>query len=152
MKQSPELARIQELMEPGVLSGHGFLGDDKRNLLDILLADDSVIKAKGLTHGKIAQRMLYFTEAGSRGLGEEVVVNGSYIVRTDEHRGLIHCPFGDDYSTGKTNTIFTNKKLNKTIVWSRLNIHMIEAHGFYEGKGAAFRVESEEIGEILGLL
>jgi hypothetical protein len=29
--------------------------------------------------------------------------------------------------------------------WSDLNIHLIAKHGFFEGKGSAFRIEPKEL-------
>jgi hypothetical protein len=33
--------------------------------------------------------------------------------------------------------------------WSDLNIHLIKAHGFFEGRGASFRIEPELLLSVL---
>ena len=35
MKQTPEFDRIQQQMQPGIIALDGFLGDDKRKLIEI---------------------------------------------------------------------------------------------------------------------
>jgi len=37
------------------------------------------------------------------------------------------------------------------IRWTELQIHLIEAHGFYEGKGSVWRVSPSKLGRVLGL-
>ena len=62
--------RIQEKMQPGVFTRDGFLGSDRRNLIDILIEDDEAVKRMDLTHQKIAERLIELRDAGMRGLGE----------------------------------------------------------------------------------
>jgi hypothetical protein len=136
-------------MQNGSLSSEGFLGTDTRNLADILHEDHVVVKSLGISHQKIAQRMQYFTQKGKEGLGRPILVDEVFEVSVEDFKGAIPCPFSDNFNAGKQNTKVFNIKKNKSIAWTDLNIHMIEAHGFYEGKGAIFRVDPNEIFEIL---
>lgn len=151
MKQSPEMDRIQGKMRPGQLTAHGFLGEDDRNIADIIRDDKKAVEQNGINSDKVAQRMLYFTQIASAAFGSSLMIDEDYIVTVDEHRGIMPCPFGDGYKADKRNTRFENTKLGITIYWSDLNIHMIKEHGFYEGKGSFFRVDSENIARILGM-
>ena len=54
MKQSIQLTRIQEQMKPGIITLDGFLGTDTRNLIDILVEDDGIVRRTGRTHRAIA--------------------------------------------------------------------------------------------------
>ena len=47
MKQSPDLQKAQDSMKPGVITLYGFLGTDERNLIDILIDDNGVVKRLG---------------------------------------------------------------------------------------------------------
>lgn len=152
MRQSPEFQRIQENMQPGKLTAHGFLGEDARNLADILAEDNAVVGKLGLTHEAIAARMRYFTGKGTDGLGNPVIVDEIYQVVVEDHRGIMPCPFSDNVKVDKRNTRVTNLKLNRDIHWSDLNIHMIEKHGFYEGRDAFFRVDPAAVAEVLGMI
>ena len=50
---------------------------------------------------------------------------------------------------GKVNTTVVNKRIGRTITYTDLHIHFIGDHGFYEGMGAPFRLEPEDLIEIL---
>ena len=152
MKQNPKLKKIQENMEPGAYTAHGFIGDDSRSLKDILRADNEAVKNMGLTHKDIAERMKYFTDVGKEAPDSVVILDGIYEVLVDDHRGFIPCPFADYAKELKTNTKLHNRDKDKDIYWSDLNIHMIGEHGFYEGQGSFFRTEPVELARILGLI
>lgn len=152
MKQNPKLRKIQENMVPGAYTAHGFLGDDTRNLKDILKADDETVKKMGLTHADIAARMKYFSDVGREAPDSVVLMDGIYEVLVDDHRGYIPCPFADYSKELKTNTKLLNRDLDKEVYWSDLNIHMIGEHGFYEGRGSFFRNDPAELARILGLI
>lgn len=149
MKQKPQYDRIQLNMLHGKISSSGFLGNDERKLQDILNEDDLLVSAMGYSHKAIAQRMRYLTEQGKKGLGSPVIVDEIYEVTVEEHRGFIPCPFGDNFKSPKTNVFIKNLITSETIRWTELNIHMIEQHGFYEGKGSFFRIDPELLVNII---
>jgi hypothetical protein len=149
MKQSPQLEKVQEQMRPGIITLLGFLGEDKRNLIDILNEDEETVKHLDVTHELIAQRMLGFRDKGKRGLGEFVTVAPHFEVRVDSVRGKLPCPFGERGLVPKTNTIVRNLRLNRELVYSDMHIHLIDKHGFYEGRGSVYRLEPVDIVKIL---
>ena len=139
MKQTPEEKLIENNMQPGTISAEGFLGEDTRDLTSIMRADRMNVAQLGLTHQMIADRLRQLTEAGKGGLGSPVQV-GDLEITVEDFRGRIFCPFRDRLSFGKRVTTCKHKKTGKVLRWSDLNIHMIEAHGFYEGYGSRFRI------------
>lgn len=149
MKQTVQLAKIQERMQPGIITRDGFLGTDRRNLIDILVEDDAAVKRMDLTHETIARRMIDLRDAGFRGLGNFISVAPHFEVRVDSVRGKLPCPFGDPGIFPKTNTTVKNLDTGKTVTFTDLHIHMIWSHGFYEGKGPPFRLEPEELASVL---
>ena len=149
MKQSPELQKAQESMKPGAITLYGFLGPDDRNLIDILTEDDGSVKRLGLTHGRIARRMAELRDLGKAGLGEFIRVEPHYQVRVESVRGKLPSPFGGPGLHQKTNTVVRNESLEKEIIYSDLHIHLIEAHGFYQGKGSRFRLDPATVAEVL---
>jgi len=151
MKQTVQLKQVQEKMKPGVISRDGFLGKDRRNLIDILVEDDAEVKRMNLDHQTIARRMIELRDAGMRGLGDFISVEPHYEIRVDSVRGKLPCPFGDPGIFPKTNTVIRNLKKNREITYTDLNIHMIMAHGFYEGTGSPFRVEPVDLVDILDI-
>lgn len=149
MKQTVQMRMIQEKMKPGVITRDGFLGAEKRNLIDILIEDDETVKRMNLTHQIIANRMIELRDAGMQGLGDFISVEPHFEVRVDSVRGKLPCPFGDPGIFPKTNITVRNLKKNREILYTDLNIHLIYSHGFYEGRGSPFRLDPKDLVEIL---
>lgn len=149
MKQTADLDRIQHNLRPGVITRTGFLGRDTRRLGDILIDDAARVRRLGLTHELIAARMCELRKEGKRGLGEEIVVPPHFEVRVDSVRGKLPCPFLDGKLFQKTNTTVVNKVLGRSVTYTDLGMHMIAAHGFYEGHGGDFRLDPEELAAVL---
>jgi hypothetical protein len=151
MKQTVQMNQIQERMQPGVYTRDGFLGRDRRNLIDILLEDDEAVKRMDMTHRQIADRMIELRDAGMRGLGEFITVEPHYEIRVISVRGKLPCPFGDPGIFPKTNTVVRNTKLGRELTFTDMHIHMVGSHGFYEGKGSPFRLEPKDLAEVLDI-
>ncbi|HAF85598.1 MAG TPA: hypothetical protein DCG32_04375 [Sphaerochaeta sp.] len=149
MKQTPEYDKIQQQMKPGVIALDGFLGDDKRNLIDIIASDNTKVHKLNRTHADIATRMEHFKERGFAGLGEFITLDDHFEVKVESVRGLLPSPFGGKGMYGKVNTTVINKKLDRQIVYTDLHIHFIADHAFYEGKGSPFRLDPQDLIEIL---
>ncbi len=149
MKQTPQMKKIQENMKPGVLTLHGFLGTDTRDLVEIMEEDAAEVRRLGTTHRAIADKMQLLRDQGMRGLGEFIDIEPHFEVRVDSVRGGIPSPFGDAGLIRKTNTTVRNKAIGREIVYTDVNIHLIGEHGFYEGRGSLFRMEPGELVEIL---
>ncbi|MCK5809059.1 hypothetical protein KAH37_08760 [bacterium] len=149
MKQSPQLTEIQKNMRPGVITKDGLLGPDKRNLIDILIEDEAAVQRLNMTHQQIAEAMKQFRDNGKRGLGLFVEVDPHFEVKVEGVRGGLPSPFGEAGMVDKMNTIVKNLHLNRDIYFTDLHIHMIEHHGFYQGKGSLYRLEPKDIVDIL---
>jgi hypothetical protein len=149
MKQTVQMREIQDKMKPGVITRDGFLGTDRRNLIDILIEDDAQVKRINLTHELIAQRMQNIREAGKKGLGDFISVLHHFEVRVDMVRGKLPCPFGHPGLIQKTNIQVRNLEKNREITFTDMQIHMIGEHGFYEGKGSLYRLEVSDLVDIL---
>jgi hypothetical protein len=149
VKQTPELDLIQAAMRPGAITQSGFLGSDARHLADILADDAAAVARLGLTHRALAARMRGFLKAGAEGLGDEIAVAPHFEVRVDGVRGSLPCPFGHAGLFAKTFCIVRNRTLDDTIAFTELQIHMIEAHGFYEGEGSPYRLPPERLARVL---
>jgi hypothetical protein len=148
MKQTKILDNVQRQMRPGVITQTGFLGTDPRRLGDILAEDDAAVKRLDLTHAQIAARMKELSDAGRKGLGLAVTVAPHFEIQVESVRGKLPCPFLDGIFA-KTNTTVRNTELDREITYTDLGIHMVEAHGFYEGKGALFRLDPAELQTVL---
>ncbi len=147
MKQSPKYKMAQENMKPGVITADGFLGDDDRNLVDIITEDEEEMALLGLDFVEVAKLMRKLTREGLKGLGE-LIKYENWEIRVDEARGFLPCPFKDGIFRKRT-TVVKNLKNGKELVYSDLSIHLLAAHHFLQGKGAKFRLEPKEIKEVL---
>jgi hypothetical protein len=72
-------------------------------------------------------------------------------VRVESVRGGLPCPFGHAGLYPKLNVAVRNLAHGGELLFTELNIHLIEAHGFYEGRGAAFRVDPDVLAQVLEL-
>ncbi|MFH1477534.1 MAG: hypothetical protein ABIH24_08630 [Verrucomicrobiota bacterium] len=151
MKKTNHLDALEQTLRQAGAAREGFLGRDERDLAAILQADDEAIRRHGLTHARIARRLLALRQAGWKGLGEPVSVPPYFEVCVDAARGTLPCPFGDQGSFAKVNTTVHNLKSGKEITFTDLNIHLIAKHGFYEGHGAKFRLDPEQLMETLAM-
>jgi len=149
MKQTVQMQEIQEKMKPGIITRDGFLGTDRRNLVDILMEDDAAVKRMDLTHERIAARMTELRDAGKRGLGNFIKVPPHFEVRVDSVRGKLPSPFGGPGVFPKTNITVRNLRLVREITYTDLHIHLVGKHGFYEGKGSNFRLDPGDLVLIL---
>ncbi len=148
MKQTPELDRVQQRMQPGELTLHGFLGTDPRKLADIIAADDQAVRMRGVTHGQIADRLAELMEAGRDIAEREIMVEGRFSVSVRDDRGLIPSPWGDGLFE-KGEVMLRDTLTGRTFRFNGLTLHLIRAHGFYSGKGSPFRIEPGEVIEVL---
>jgi hypothetical protein len=149
MKLSPEMKKIAENMRPGVITVNGFLGDDHRDLIQILDEDDNTVKSLGLTHQQIADKMRDLRDKGEAGLDEFIKIPPHFAVRVATVRGGIRCPFEDKGLISKSNIMVRNLNTGEDITYTDMCIHFIEKHGFYQGKYSLYRNSPEKIAKVL---
>jgi len=152
MKQSPVLELIQANMMPGTLSAHGFIGEDSRNLTDILRADAKSIKQKEITQEALAEKMQELTNCGTQGLGRPTAMDGRFEIEVEDYMGKLSCPFKDNVKVDKRQTLVRRLDTGTIMRWTDLNIHMIKEHGFFEGHGSIYRLDPIELARFLGMI
>jgi hypothetical protein len=151
VKQSPELDRIQRNMRPLCLCQQGFLGNDPRKLIEILTEDQGTVNSLGLSHGNIAEKLKAITEKARGGWGDPVVVEEKFEVEVHEARGRMPCPWGHPGLYPKTHIRLKKIETGENLVWSDLAIHLIEEHGFYQGRGSPYRLDPSKVKRVLEL-
>lgn len=150
MKENPKNEQYRDTMEEGELVKDGFLGEDERPVDEIVAADQALLAGAGFTAERIGAAMRALTRQGMAGMGEEVDA-GEYLVKSEEYMGLIGCPFKDNHRAAKRNTTATRKSTGRAMMWTDLGIHLIQKHGFFQGKGSPYRLEPLELAAFLGL-
>lgn len=150
VKQSPILDGVEKEMRR--IGMGSFLGSDARKIIEILNDDQGRVSAIGLTHELIADRLWEITRKAKQALGETILVEERYEVLAEEARGKIPCPWR--HSGGlfpKSHITLRDLNTGEHLVWTDLSIHLIQAHGFYQGKGSPFRLDPEALKRILVL-
>ena len=148
MKLTPQLSRVQEKMKPGVITGEGFLGDDTRNIADIIQRDEEVARTLDLDWEKTALLLRRLLDESARGLGEAVTVDGKWTVCLHEARGKLPCPFGDGLHRKHTASIVRTASGQRLVV-SELSLHLLKEHHFLQGRGSPFRLEPDLLLSVL---
>jgi hypothetical protein len=149
MKQSPDMQRLEETLRSSELAAGSFMGDDPRSVTEVIEADAAALFSLGATVEQLGARMKEITAAAEQGLGNWVRLEGALEAKLDEARGLIPCPWPHQERFYKRVTTVRRAGTERTARWSDLSLHLIAAHGFFQGRGSAFRVEPAEIVGIL---
>ncbi len=145
MKESPDRNKLDEFMRSSRLVAGGFLGDDARRVDEIIEADAVAVFKLGRTTVEIAERMRELSERAREGLEMWVQVDANHRAMMREARGLLVCPWPHPGRFYKAVTTVERMDTGETVQYSDLNIHMIEEHGFFEGRGSVFRIEPERL-------
>lgn len=148
MKMSSEYIEAQKNMQPGVISSVGFLGDDARDLVQIIEEDERTMAKLGLDFQTVAMWMRKLLDAAVQGLGEPVLVDDRWEATIYEARGFIPCPFKDGIFRKRVIHV-TNINNKAQIDLSELSIHLFEKHHFLQGKGSPFRIDPYVLKKIL---
>lgn len=142
MKQNPKDIPVVESLRAGILSRDGFMGTDTRPFTQIILDDAARLAQAGTTPEDIANQMEALTKQGLATAGIPVQA-GDFTVTVEEYMGKMGCPFRD-HRAPKRNTVAVNKA-GRELSWTDLTIHLIRAHGFFQGQGAPYRLEPGEL-------
>lgn len=143
------MQRLEENLRSSAQVANGFMGTDTRRVTEIIDADAAVLARLGVTVQELGDRMKGITDAAIKALGTWARIDDRRQARVDEARGVIACPWSHGHAFCKRVTTVRLDDSGKSVCWSDLNIHMIVAHGFFEGRGASFRIEPEELVHII---
>ena len=132
-------------MAPGVLSRDGFLGTDSRPLEEILEADAAAVARLGATHQKFGRELEKIIRVARASLGAKVLIGDRFRAVHKEAMGRIPCPWAHCGTFAKGHVELLDTQSGLRIMFTALNVHMIAAHGFYQGRGSRYRLEPAEI-------
>lgn len=152
MKMSPEFVRAQANMQPGVITSAGFLGEDNRQIVEIISGDEQTMQRHGLEFDAVVERMHHLLDEGRKGLGEPITVDGTWLVQVFEARGFLASPFEDGIFrkiNAEVRLIQDGRPSEESILFSELSIHLVEKYHFLQGHGSPFRLEPAQIERLL---
>jgi hypothetical protein len=148
MKQPPD-DRAKNF-EASKFSGDGFLGSDPRPVDEIIADDTRDLEQAGISRHDLvaALEAAYKKTRDAFGAIVEVApgVQGEFF----ESRGRLPCPFRGCgvFEKGEASLMAADSR--RSVIITSLGIHMIAAHGFFQGRGSRFRIEPIEVAILLG--
>ena len=145
MKESPNDIKLEEMLRSSKLVHDGFMGTDTRKPLEVIETDRAAVLRAGYNCAQLSRRMAELTNLSKLALGGWVDVNENLRVRSEDYKGYMVCPWPHSGRFDKRVTFLERVRDGKTISWTDMNIHLIGEHGFFEGKGAMYRLEPEEL-------
>lgn len=150
MKQSPRDKKLEQMLRSGKLVAGGFMGADRRHPIEIIESDGAELAGLGVSIPQLTERMQQLTDLARPRLGAWIAdPSGTLRVKSEDFKGALVCPWPHPGQYDKRITTVEHLKTGKQVVWTDLNIHMIADHGFFEGRGAFFRIDPKEIVTIL---
>lgn len=149
MKRSPSDLRLEQMLRSSKLVAGGFMGTDSRPPEEVIRDDAAELERLGKTAAAVASRMKEFTNLARPALGNWIETEDKYRLKSEEWKGSLICPWPHAGRYEKRITTCCRLDTHEEIEWSDLNIHLIEAHGFFEGRGSSFRLEPADLVRIL---
>jgi hypothetical protein len=145
MKQSPQDKNLDRMLRSGKLAAGGFMGADSRSVDEVIAEDAAALTKLGYNAAQLAMRMRELRDLARPALGDWVEVSDVLQVKSEDYKGFIVCPWPHAGRFEKRITTAQRLDTGQSASWSDLNIHLVEEHGFFEGRGAFFRIEPEEL-------
>lgn len=149
MKLSPEMQRLEQVLRSGRLVAGGFMGGDPRTVVEVIEADLAELETLGRSAREIARRMRELSDLARPYFGTPVQAGPDLEITTEEHRGMVVCPWPHPANFRKSFTTARRLDTKEEVRWTDLSIHLIEAHQFFQGRGSHFRLEPAALVRII---
>jgi hypothetical protein len=148
-------------MRPGGFSQSGFLGEHER-LEDVLAADAQTLVELGVTTDELADSLERLLDAAEQGRGRSARVDGRFEIRIEVFTGFQICPWAADPHSGQCTAgggvrhasvdwQLRNRPTRERLSGPGLIVHLIRAHGFFEGLESPNRVDPRALARVLEL-
>lgn len=151
MKRSPHDCTQRDKLQPSKFSAAGFLGRDERPLEEIINADVREVEQRGLTQTQVADSLQEVHDQARAAMGARVQIRPGLWAEYHESMGRIPSPFSGEGVFEKGQTTVYDREGMPRLILSALSIHLIRAHGFFQGKGSPYRIEPGEAIDLLGI-
>ena len=145
MKLGPDQQAILDRMAPAALCQEGFLGADTRSLAEIICTDQAAVEAMGTTGEDLAQRLGAIVTAAMAAQGRTIQVHPHLAATYHEVMGRIPSPWPGEGVFAKGHAELLDQRTGLKADISPLSVHMIAAHGFFQGRGSRYRIEPNQI-------
>lgn len=147
-------------MRPAQFSAAGFLGRHER-LVDVLEADARALSELGVGAGLLSDRLARLLDAATQSRRGVARID-PFTIRIRRYKGVQICPFAPqpfaNPCPGATGSRFAsldweirNRRNGVELSGPGLIVHLIGAHGFFEGIQSPYRVPPRALAELLEL-
>ena len=148
-------------MRPGAFSQRGFLGEHER-LADVLGADAGTLAELGLSREDLAGPLDRLLDAGEAARGRSARIDDRLDIGIEVFTGFQICPWAPDPNRGQCPAAggvlhasvewhLHNRRTGDRLSGPGLIVHLIRAHGFFEGFESPGRVDPRLLAKVLEL-
>lgn len=152
------LRLVEERMRPGNFSAAGFLGPQE-NLRDVLDADAHALAVLGVSAAALANFLEELLVAALESKRTSAV--GDFRIGLQRHKGPQICPFAPephenpcpglgDRRLASVDWSIRDVRRGLRLSGPGLIVHLIGAHGFFEGRESPYRVAPADLARLLG--
>jgi len=134
---------------PSALLSRGFLGGDARSFEDIVADDKRTLDRLGISLADMAAALEAVYRRARDNLGAAVDLGGGRRTVFHESMGRIPSPLGGGLFE-KGEVVVADEQGKELLIITALSIHLIREYGFFQGRGAHFRIDPEKAAEVLG--
>jgi hypothetical protein len=141
MKQSPSEKELIRNLSPSKFSAQGFLGSDSRPVDEIVNEDMAALERHHVSKETLAQALTAAYDMAQKAFGADILIRTGVTAVFYESMGRVPSPFKGDGVFEKGEVVVKDLKTGQGMTITRLGIHLIGKHGFFQGKGTPYRVE-----------
>jgi hypothetical protein len=145
MSDSEDLEKFENILHSSSVMAYGLMGTDSRGIPEIVQTDLDELAKSSVTIANLIERMKEITGKAIPALGNWIKIDDTHQAKIFEVKGNVPCPWRHSCRFAKRITYIQNTATKTSAKWTDLNIHLIEQHNFFEGKGSAYRVEPKEV-------
>ena len=119
------------------------MGADSRTVEEIVAEDAQTLERLSLSAATVAKRLRWADQKARAALGAPVALAPGIEARHYESMGRVPSPFRGDgvFPKGETRIVWDD---GRQVRATALGIALIERHGFFQGRGAPYRIEPEQ--------
>jgi hypothetical protein len=158
--KSVALEEVEARMRPGNFSQAGFLGPEE-SLRQVLELDARTLEELGVTADDLGDRLGQLLESAIASTRTQTRA-GPYRIRLQRYKGPQICPFAPephenpcpgrgDKRLASIDWSISDARNGAQLSGPGLIVHLISAHGFFEGLHSPYRVAPRKLAEFLKL-
>ena len=151
MKRSPGEQKVVESLGPSRFSATGFMGNDSREVEEVIASDALTLSRLGVDQDRVAMALENVYNLARANLGDPVHITPRFHAEYMPVRGRIPSPMPGEGTFEKSLVRVWSRDGRIEFFISPLSIHLIRKHGFFQGLGSVFRIDPLVAAELAGL-